>query len=78
MVDVDHRRVRRAGLAVATAEEGTARAGKEEGWRWNAVGPRREGELEMWEERERERERDRRSLRRDGKEKKRRKRQKII
>jgi len=43
--------VRRAGLAVATAEEGTARAGKEEGRRWNAVllGPRRGGELEMGE-----------------------------
>ena len=51
MVNVDHRRVRRAGLAVAAAEEGTARAGKEEGRRWNAVllGPRRGGELEMGE-----------------------------
>lgn len=44
LVDVDHCRVRRAGLAVATAEKGMARAGKEEGRRWwntVEVGPRR-------------------------------------
>lgn len=44
LVDVDHCRVRRAGLAVATAEKGMARAGKEEGRRWwntVKVGPRR-------------------------------------